>query len=129
MAEKSSMVDKVPTQLDEEELKAEMDVEIPEAIDVEEIPENVEIVEEEDEIWERTLPSSLIKIFSYIPFSFFLSTNTVNPFTVSLNCFSLSKEGINCNFDSFSKLLEWFKKLGVIIVVINICNIIIIKDM
>ena len=48
MAEKSSMVDKVPTQLDEEELKAEMDVEIPEAMDVEEIPENVEIVEEED---------------------------------------------------------------------------------
>ena len=42
------MVDKVPTQLDEEELKAEMDVEIPEAMEVEEIPENVEIVEEED---------------------------------------------------------------------------------
>ncbi len=48
MAEKPSMVDKVPTQLDEEELKAEMDVEIPEAMEVEEIPENVEIVEEED---------------------------------------------------------------------------------
>jgi len=42
------MVDKVPTQLDEEELKAEMDVEIPEAMDIEETPENVEIVEEED---------------------------------------------------------------------------------
>ena len=48
MAEKPSMVDKVPTQLDEEELKAEMDVEIPEAMDIEETPENVEIVEEED---------------------------------------------------------------------------------
>ena len=39
MAEKPSMVDKVPTQLDEEELKAEMDVEIPEAMDIEETPE------------------------------------------------------------------------------------------
>ena len=48
MADKPSMVDKVPTQLDEEELKAEMDVEIPEAMDIEETPENVEIVEEED---------------------------------------------------------------------------------
>ena len=48
MADKPSMVDKVPTQLDEEELKAEMDVEIPEAMDIEETPEIVEIVEEED---------------------------------------------------------------------------------
>ena len=48
MAEKPSMVDKVPTQLDEEELKAEMDVEIPEGMDINEIPDNVEIVEEED---------------------------------------------------------------------------------
>ena len=42
------MVDKVPTQIDEQELKAEMNVEIPEAMDIEETPENVEIVEEED---------------------------------------------------------------------------------
>tara|TARA_R100001460_G_scaffold1602_2_gene5937 strand:- start:3795 stop:6200 length:2406 start_codon:yes stop_codon:yes gene_type:complete len=48
MAEKPSMVDKVPTQIDEQELKAEMNVEIPEAMDIEETPENVEIVEEED---------------------------------------------------------------------------------
>jgi hypothetical protein len=48
MADKPSMVDKVPTQLDEEELKAEMDVEIPEGMDINEIPDNVEIVEEED---------------------------------------------------------------------------------
>ena len=47
MAEKPSMVDKVPTQLDEEELKAEMDVEIPEGMDINEIPDNVEIVEED----------------------------------------------------------------------------------
>ena len=40
------MVDKVPSQLDEQELKEQMDVEIPEAIEVEETPENVEIVEE-----------------------------------------------------------------------------------
>ena len=45
MAEKPSMVDKVPTQLDEQELKDEMDVEIPEGMNVEETPENVEIVE------------------------------------------------------------------------------------
>ena len=42
------MVDKVPSQLDEQELKEQMDVEIPEAMDVEETPENVEIIEEED---------------------------------------------------------------------------------
>ena len=42
MAEKPSMVDKVPSQLDEQELKEQMDVEIPEAIEVEETPENVE---------------------------------------------------------------------------------------
>ena len=42
------MVDKVPTQLDEQELKAEMDIEIPEGMDINEIPDNVEIVEEED---------------------------------------------------------------------------------
>ena len=48
MAEKPSMVDKVPSQLDEQELKEQMDVEIPEAMDVEETPENVEIIEEED---------------------------------------------------------------------------------
>ena len=48
MAEKPSMVDKVPSQLDEQQLKDEMDVEIPEGMNVEEIPENVEIVEEED---------------------------------------------------------------------------------
>ena len=48
MAEKPSMVDKVPTQLDEEELKAEMNVEIPEGMDINEIPDNVEILEEED---------------------------------------------------------------------------------
>ena len=48
MADKPSMVDKVPTQLDEQELKAEMDVEIPEAMDIDEIPDNVEIMEEED---------------------------------------------------------------------------------
>jgi len=48
MAEKPSMVDKVPSQLDEQELKEQMDVEIPEAMEVEETPENVEIMEEED---------------------------------------------------------------------------------
>ena len=48
MAEKPSMVDKVPSQLDEQELKEQMDVEIPEAMDIEETPENIEIVEEED---------------------------------------------------------------------------------
>ena len=48
MAEKPSMVDKVPSQLDEQELKEQMDVEIPEGMDTNEIPENVEIVEEED---------------------------------------------------------------------------------
>ena len=48
MAEKPSMVDKVPSQLDEQELKEQMDVEIPEAMEAEETPENVEIVEEED---------------------------------------------------------------------------------
>ena len=42
------MVDKVPSQLDEQELKEQMDVEIPEAMEVEETPENVEIMEEED---------------------------------------------------------------------------------
>ena len=45
MAEKPSMVDKVPTQLDEQELKDEMDVEIPEGMDIDEIPDNVEILE------------------------------------------------------------------------------------
>ena len=48
MADKPSMVDKVPTQLDEEELKAEMDVEIPEGMDTTDIPEDIEIIEEED---------------------------------------------------------------------------------
>ena len=48
MAEKPSMVDKVPTQLDEEELKAEMNVEIPQGMDMNEIPDNIEIMEEDD---------------------------------------------------------------------------------
>ena len=48
MAEKPSMVDKVPTQLDEQELKDEMDVEIPEGMDTTDIPEDIEIIEEED---------------------------------------------------------------------------------
>ena len=48
MADKPSMVDKVPTQLDEEELKAEMNVEIPQGMDMNEIPDNIEIMEEDD---------------------------------------------------------------------------------
>ena len=40
------MVDKVPTQIDEEELKAEMNVEIPQGMDMNEIPDNIEIMEE-----------------------------------------------------------------------------------
>ena len=48
MAEKPSMVDKVPTQLDEQELKDEMAVEIPEGMDTTDIPEDIEIIEEED---------------------------------------------------------------------------------
>ena len=50
MADKPSMMDKVPSQLDEEELKAEVDVEIPEAMDVEALAEDteIEVIPEED---------------------------------------------------------------------------------
>ena len=50
MADKPSMMDKVPSQLDEEELKAEVDVEIPEAMDVEALAEDteIEVTPEED---------------------------------------------------------------------------------
>ena len=49
MADKPSMMDKVPSQLDEEELKAEVDVEIPEAIDTDVMDNaDIEVVEEED---------------------------------------------------------------------------------
>ena len=50
MADKPSMMDKVPSQLDEEELKAEVDVEIPEAMDVEDLTDDmdIEVIPEED---------------------------------------------------------------------------------
>ena len=43
MAEKPSMMDKVPSQLNEEDLKAEMDVEVPEGIDTEEMSSDMDI--------------------------------------------------------------------------------------
>ena len=50
MADKPSMMDKVPSQLDEEDLKAEVDVEIPEAMDVEDLADDmdIEVIPEED---------------------------------------------------------------------------------
>ena len=50
MAEKPSMMDKVPSQLNEEDLKAEMDVEVPEGIDTEEMSSDmdIEVIPEED---------------------------------------------------------------------------------
>ena len=43
-----SMMEDVPSQLDEEDMRAEVEIEMPDSLDMGPIPENVEIIEEED---------------------------------------------------------------------------------
>ena len=43
-----SMMENVPSQIDEDELAAEVEVEIPDSLDMGPVPENVEIMEEDD---------------------------------------------------------------------------------
>ena len=62
---------------------------------------------------------------SFLSFS---STNIVSPLTVSLNCFSLSKDGINCNSEFFNSDLDKFNNFGLIMLVRISCKSMIIKD-